>query len=68
MFLHTWMDDIRKLLDTTGLSALKDTGLTIISLYGVSEAKQSSTIADLANTIAGANVFAARHQVRERSC
>ncbi|GAN00747.1 hypothetical protein MAM1_0002d00169 [Mucor ambiguus] len=56
------MDDIRKLLDKTGLSSLKDTGLTIISLYGVSEAKQSSTIVNLANTIAGANVFAARHQ------
>ncbi|KAK4516767.1 uncharacterized protein ATC70_011745 [Mucor velutinosus] len=54
------MDDIRKLLDRTGLLSLKDTGLTIISLYGVSEAKQSSSVANLANSIVGANVFAAR--------
>lgn len=60
------MDDIRKLLDRTGLSSLKDTGLTIISLYGVSEAKHSSTIVQVANTVAGAHVFAARHQVREK--
>ncbi|KAL9546355.1 hypothetical protein MBANPS3_006709 [Mucor bainieri] len=52
-------------ISRTGLSSLKDTGLTIISLYGVSEAKQSSTIADVANTIAGAHVFAARHQLAE---
>jgi len=57
------MDDIKQLLDRTGLLSLKDAGLTIISLYGVSEAKQSSTIVNLANTIVGANVFAARHKV-----
>ncbi|KAG1076759.1 hypothetical protein G6F42_025305 [Rhizopus arrhizus] len=60
------MDDIKQLLDRTGLLSLKDAGLTIISLYGVSEAKQSSTIVNLANTIVGANVFAARHKSVEK--
>ncbi|CEP18493.1 hypothetical protein [Parasitella parasitica] len=56
------MDDIKKLLDKTDLLSLKDTGLTIISLYGVSEAKNPSRIASLANTIVGANVFTSRNE------
>lgn len=57
------MDDINKLLDKTDLLSLKNTGLTIISLYGVSEARNSLTIATLANTIVGANVFTSKHEV-----
>ncbi|KAI8642019.1 hypothetical protein BD408DRAFT_417216 [Parasitella parasitica] len=56
------MDDIKKLLDKTDLLSLKDTRLTIISLYGVSEARKPSNTVALANTIVGANVFTCRNE------
>lgn len=62
------MDEIKKLLDESGLLPLKDSGLTIVSLYGVSEEKRtmasSNTAVTLANRIVGSKVFTLRNEVR----
>lgn len=61
------MDEIKKLLDTSGLSPLRDSGLTIVSLYGVSEEQRrtlpSITTVTLANRIAGSKAFTLRNEV-----
>lgn len=62
------MDEIKKLLERSGLLSLKDSGLTIVSIYGVSEEKKTNTSSDtaltLANRIVGKQAFAARNEVR----
>jgi hypothetical protein len=61
------MDEINQLLEKSGLLSLKEAGLTIISLYGVSELKRpvsrSNTIVSLANRIIGTNAFTCRKEV-----
>lgn len=63
------MDEIKTLLHRSGLSTLKESGLTIVSLYGVSSEKRAgitSTVSTLtiANRIVGSNYFTARNEVR----
>lgn len=64
------MDEIKKLLDTSGLSSLRDSGLTIISLYGVSEEQRRTTPSNatitLANRIAGTTAFTLRNEVKKK--
>lgn len=61
------MDEINKLLEKTGLSSIRDTGLTIISLYGVSDNKRTSTLSNsmvkIANKIVGSDVFTSSFEV-----
>lgn len=61
------MDEIKKLLDESGLLPLKDSGLTIISLYGVPEEKRTSTTSNiavtLANRVVGTKAFTPRNEV-----
>jgi hypothetical protein len=61
------MDEIKNLLDKSGLLSLKDAGLTIVSIYGVSEEKQNDaltvTAVTLANRIAGGKHFTLRNEV-----
>lgn len=61
------MDDIKQLLEKSGLLSLKESGLTIVSLYGVSEAKRpisrSNAIVTLANRIVGTTAFTSRNEV-----
>jgi hypothetical protein len=61
------MDEINQLLEKSGLLSLKEAGLTIVSLYGVSESKRpvsrSNTIVTLANRIVGNTAFTTRNEV-----
>ncbi|KAG2237094.1 hypothetical protein INT48_004595 [Thamnidium elegans] len=63
------MDEIKKLLDTSGLSSLRDSGLTIVSMYGVSEEQRrtspSNTTVTLANRIADSKAFTLRNELAE---
>ncbi|CAO3639163.1 unnamed protein product [Mucor hiemalis] len=55
------MDEIKKLLHESGLFSLKESGLTVVSLYGVSEEKRihssSTTALSIANSIVGDKQF-----------
>lgn len=63
------MDEIKNLLDKSELLSLKDAGLTIVSLYGVSEEKRNGSImvtaVTLANRIVGGKHFSSRNEVLE---
>lgn len=59
------MDEIKKLLHDSGLVSLKESGLTVVSLYGVSEEKKrtrssattATTALSIANTVVGNKQF-----------
>ncbi|KAI9483418.1 MAG: hypothetical protein EXX96DRAFT_141612 [Benjaminiella poitrasii] len=66
------MDDINKLLERSGLLALKEAGLTIVSLFGVSESRRSASspnlVVTLANRIIGTDAFtSANETLRENT-
>ena len=66
------MDEINTLLEKTDLESLRDAGLQVISIFGVSDAKRMFNKAlTLANRIVGASVFYAQQQKvkkRRRPC
>ncbi|KAG0877994.1 hypothetical protein G6F16_001205 [Rhizopus arrhizus] len=56
------MDDINEILERTGLSTIPTSGLTIISLLGVSDKSTQISPVILANRIVGSNVFSHRKE------
>lgn len=56
------MDDINKLLEQTGLSNIQHSGLTIVSLYGISDKSSKLSPVILANRIVKSDVFSHKQQ------